>query len=100
MDARLQQFSQCADGGRPALIYLDLDHFKLINDTCGHQRGDRLLAELSHRLKMALPEDLILARLGGYEFTVIVLDTDLRDPQSLAERLRRAVLAGLPVQPG
>lgn len=54
-----------------ALLYLDIDHFKSINDHLGHEAGDRLLNEFSDRLKLALREVDIVCRLGGDEFTVI-----------------------------
>lgn len=54
-----------------ALLYLDIDHFKSINDHLGHEAGDRLLKEFSARLKQALREVDIIFRLGGDEFTVI-----------------------------
>jgi diguanylate cyclase (GGDEF)-like protein/PAS domain S-box-containing protein len=54
-----------------ALLYLDIDHFKSINDHLGHEAGDRLLKEFSARLKLALREVDIVFRLGGDEFTVV-----------------------------
>ncbi|HWU03968.1 MAG TPA: EAL domain-containing protein [Novosphingobium sp.] len=53
-----------------ALFWLDLDRFKEINDTLGHQVGDRLLAEVAHRLRKRAPEDACVARFGGDEFIV------------------------------
>jgi len=55
-----------------ALMYLDIDHFKSINDSLGHEAGDRLLQEFATRLKSKLREVDIVSRLGGDEFTVIV----------------------------
>lgn len=58
---------------RPAaLVYIDLDRFKLINDTCGHATGDVLLRELSVELSRLVPEDCELARIGGDEFALLV----------------------------
>jgi len=57
-----------------ALMYLDIDHFKSINDSLGHEAGDRLLQEFAARLKNILREVDIVSRLGGDEFTVIVED--------------------------
>ncbi|BFM20880.1 EAL domain-containing protein [Gilvimarinus japonicus] len=55
-----------------ALFYLDLDHFKRINDTFGHEAGDQLLTEVARRLKSELRDDDVVARLGGDEFAVLL----------------------------
>jgi diguanylate cyclase (GGDEF)-like protein len=55
-----------------ALLYLDLDHFKEVNDTLGHPAGDQLLREFADRLRRATSEGDIVARLGGDEFTIIL----------------------------
>src|SRR5690606_6879647 len=55
-----------------ALMYLDLDHFKRINDTLGHEAGDALLIEVAARIKQCLREDDIVARLGGDEFAILL----------------------------
>lgn len=60
------------DVGQLALLYIDLDQFKEVNDTLGHQIGDRLLVEVAQRIKTGLGEAEIVARLGGDEFVVIV----------------------------
>lgn len=58
-----------------AFAYIDLDHFKLVNDTCGHAIGDALLADIAHTMRAALPEQAYLGRLGGDEFGLILFDT-------------------------
>ncbi|MGR9087898.1 MAG: EAL domain-containing protein [Gammaproteobacteria bacterium] len=59
-----------------ALMFLDLDHFKDVNDTLGHDMGDRLLKEASQRLSVCIRETDTLARLGGDEFTIILGELD------------------------
>jgi diguanylate cyclase (GGDEF)-like protein/PAS domain S-box-containing protein len=76
-----------------ALLYLDLDRFKELNDTFGHGAGDRALEVLAERLTRSLPKDAVLGRLAGDEFAVFMeglpLDTDNRGPIA---HLARAVL--------
>ncbi len=55
-------------------MMIDLDHFKEINDTLGHQVGDELICEVAHRLEEARPEGATVARLGGDEFAVLLPD--------------------------
>jgi diguanylate cyclase (GGDEF)-like protein/PAS domain S-box-containing protein len=71
---RWQQASRAShrSGNHLALMMIDLDHFKLVNDTLGHDKGDELLVEASRRIAATLRETDIVARLGGDEFAVIV----------------------------
>jgi diguanylate cyclase (GGDEF)-like protein len=75
-------------GGNLAVLFLDLDRFKILNDTLGREVGDRLLVEVAHRLAACLsPEDTV-ARLGGDEFALLLEDTsDLGAASALAERV-------------
>jgi diguanylate cyclase (GGDEF)-like protein/PAS domain S-box-containing protein len=84
-------YSASLDDSPHALFYLDLDRFKLINDTCGHQAGDRVLIELSRLLSQRLSPDDLLARLGGDEFAVITCGVAEEDAPRLAAELIRAV---------
>ncbi|HEY2902317.1 MAG TPA: GGDEF domain-containing protein [Polyangia bacterium] len=76
-----------------SLIFIDIDHFKRINDSHGHPGGDAVLAELAAVAAESLRGEDIFARYGGEEFAIICRETDLRDAALLAERLR-AVIEG------
>ncbi|XOF34687.1 MAG: EAL domain-containing protein [Candidatus Electrothrix sp. YB6] len=79
-NVRLQEAVKEAEsaGTRLAVLFLDLDEFKQVNDTLGHDMGDRLLVEISLRLAAAVPSFIILARLGGDEFTLFMQDVQSR----------------------
>lgn len=70
-----------------AVLFVDLDQFKVINDSLGHEVGDLLIQEIAGRLRTALRDDDVLARFGGDEFIVVLSG----EPVDVAERLRRAV---------
>lgn len=74
-----------------AIVLVDIDHFKLVNDTYGHEDGDRVLCHVAELLGASLREDDIACRFGGEEFVVLMPDTDFRQAQSVAERVRQAV---------
>jgi diguanylate cyclase (GGDEF)-like protein/PAS domain S-box-containing protein len=75
-----------------AVMFLDLDHFKVVNDTMGHDVGDKLLQEAARRLKECVRDSDTVARLGGDEFVLLI--TDIKDRQSL-ERISRNILEKL-----
>jgi diguanylate cyclase (GGDEF)-like protein len=74
-----------------SFMYLDLDQFKVINDTCGHIVGDEMLRQISALLKHQVRESDLLARLGGDEFGVILRNCPLPLAEVLANKLREAV---------
>lgn len=80
------------NGSRMALLFLDVDRFKSINDTYGHDTGDQLLVQVSKQLKTCIRRSDTLSRLGGDEFTVIL--TNVNQP-GLIERSARRLLASL-----
>jgi two-component system cell cycle response regulator len=87
---------QAAARGQPlALMILDIDFFKAVNDTYGHDAGDEVLREFAARIRKAVRGIDLACRYGGEEFVVVMPETDLRVAGLVAERLRRAV-AGAP----
>src|SRR5262249_53061353 len=73
------------------LMFLDIDHFKKINDVHGHPAGDYVLVELAKLAHGVLRNEDIFCRYGGEEFAVVSRGTDLDEAKPLAERLRKAV---------
>jgi diguanylate cyclase (GGDEF)-like protein len=80
-----------------AVLMVDIDHFKRVNDTHGHQVGDEVLRQVAERLRSTLRRTDFLARYGGEEFGIIAPQTALEAAKVLAERLRRAI-AREPIQ--
>ncbi|WP_299533850.1 bifunctional diguanylate cyclase/phosphodiesterase [uncultured Streptomyces sp.] len=79
-------------GARTALVLIDLDRFRAVNDTLGHLAGDRLLLQIADRLRLALPRGAEAARLGGDEFAVLLPHTD---SITSAKRVARQLVAEL-----
>jgi diguanylate cyclase (GGDEF)-like protein/PAS domain S-box-containing protein len=78
--------------GRPlSVAVMDLDHFKQVNDTYGHQAGDRVLAEVARRLATAVRGGELMARIGGEEFAWLMPEATPDDAHAAAERVRRAI---------
>jgi diguanylate cyclase (GGDEF)-like protein/PAS domain S-box-containing protein len=78
-------------GSRHALLYLDLDQFKLVNDTCGHPAGDQLLKQITGVLQSRVRSGDTLARLGGDEFGILLQSCSLDQALRIAESLRQAI---------
>ncbi len=70
---------------RGALLFVDLDQFKYVNDTCGYPAGDRLIQQVARRLRDSVGEEGIVARFGGDEFAVLASNASRRQAKSLAE---------------
>ncbi len=79
------------DGRMHAMLYLDLDQFKVVNDTSGHLAGDELLRQLTRLLPDRLRQSDILARLGGDEFGLLLESCDEEHARAIAEDLRRTI---------
>ena len=80
-----------------SLIMFDIDHFKKVNDTYGHQAGDEVIRVTSKALRDTLRETDVAGRYGGEEFGVILVDTNAQDAYAFAERLREKI-AGIIVK--
>jgi diguanylate cyclase (GGDEF)-like protein/PAS domain S-box-containing protein len=92
-DRRLEVALQSAAklGRNHAIMYLDLDQFKVVNDTCGHAAGDRLMRQVSGLLRSEMRESDTLARLGGDEFGVLLENCTQEAALRIAEQLRSLV---------
>jgi diguanylate cyclase (GGDEF)-like protein len=90
---RLERALKAAEGGRSehAVCYLDLDQFKIINDTCGHVAGDELLTRLGRVLAQQVRSQDTLARLGGDEFGVLLENCSMHAAERVANALRRTI---------
>jgi len=92
-DNRLHAAVQSAQRGEGsyALLYIDLDQFKVVNDTCGHQAGDRLLRDVTGLLQTRVRVSDTIARLGGDEFGVLLEGCSLEQAARIAEGVRQAI---------
>jgi diguanylate cyclase (GGDEF)-like protein len=81
-----------------SLVMIDLDHFKRVNDTWGHQGGDAVLCEVARRLQASARRGDLPARVGGEELAWLLPDTGIRAARDAAERLRRTI-GGTPIAP-
>jgi len=91
-ELRLHEYSEKTKNGRFvfSVLYIDLDQFKLVNDTCGHTAGDQLLIQITQRMQRHLSSEQVLARLGGDEFAVLVAE-DRDFSYKVAEQIRKTI---------
>jgi two-component system cell cycle response regulator len=84
--------AQAVQSGRPlSILMLDIDHFKNVNDSFGHDAGDDVLREFAHRVRKNLRGIDLPCRVGGEEFVVVMPDTDMSIATVVAERIRRKI---------
>ncbi len=88
-----------ASGSPLSVIMIDIDHFKAFNERHGHPYGDRVLYSVAHSLSNYLRPSEIIARYGGDEFIILLPEVSLREAQSIAGRLLRAVMDAVPETP-
>jgi diguanylate cyclase (GGDEF)-like protein len=94
LEDRLNQSIASAErsAGKVAVLFLDLDHFKAVNDTLGHEAGDQLLKQVSGRLQEAVRKSDTVARLGGDEFILLLQNiTSHQDVDSVADKVIQAI---------
>jgi diguanylate cyclase (GGDEF)-like protein len=87
----IDRFKQRAE--RSTLLFIDIDHFKLVNDTFGHSQGDLVLQWMANALSERLRKHDMLARYGGEEFVALLRDTELEEGVALAEALRERIVS-------
>lgn len=92
-ESTLEQLSEDAKRNQRlhGLVYLDLDHFKVINDTFGHQKGDEVLREMSALLSRRIRKPDTLCRLGGDEFAVLLRDVNAQAAQDFAREIQKII---------
>ena len=89
-----EELSHCQRGNHIcSVLFIDIDHFKQVNDTWGHRAGDMILREVASRLRNTLRLEDFIGRYGGEEFAIVLTDTDISAVSPTAERLRIAVNA-------
>ncbi len=92
LDRLEEEIAKTTRTGRPlALIMLDIDFFKRINDSHGHPVGDEVLREFSRRVRSVIHRDDLFARYGGEEFAILLTCTNLREAGQIGERCRLAI---------
>jgi diguanylate cyclase (GGDEF)-like protein/PAS domain S-box-containing protein len=90
-----EAIGSCADGSRVALIFLDIDNFKDVNDSLGHSAGDELLVEFAQRLRTQIQPGDVLGRLGGDEFVIVLPNRGDAEASLVASRIMEVLVAPL-----
>jgi diguanylate cyclase (GGDEF)-like protein/PAS domain S-box-containing protein len=92
-ESRLQRLLEdsCLSDRQHVLFFLDLDHFKVVNDQCGHAAGDKVLKLLSEEFKNRLRKEDCIGRLGGDEFGVLLVNCNINSAQAIAEKMRQDI---------
>lgn len=92
-DERLKELTfEAMEGfGQHVLLYIDLDQFKVVNDTVGHIAGDEMLRQISHLIESVSRESDMLARLGGDEFGLILIGCNLKHAEITADKIRQQI---------
>ncbi len=89
------------EGDQLAVLFCDLDHFKEVNDSCGHQAGDAVLEEMARRLRSCLRSSDLAARIGGDELVVVLTEVGGQaEAMAIAEKLRQLALEPVPTLGG
>ncbi|HEX6228784.1 MAG TPA: diguanylate cyclase [Solirubrobacterales bacterium] len=99
-DLRTELARSRREGTEGALLMLDLDNFKQVNDSLGHPIGDRVIGEIAGVLKGRTRETDVLARLGGDEFAIVLPHCDLGEARGVAEAISRAIREHVPSEEG
>ncbi len=99
-DLRIEMARAHREGAEGALLMLDLDNFKQVNDSLGHPIGDRLIEEIAGVLRGRMRETDVLARLGGDEFAIVLPNCDIEEAHGVAEAITAAVREHVPKHDG
>ena len=99
-DLRTEMARNRREGGEAALLMLDLDNFKRVNDTLGHPVGDRVIAEIAGVLRSRMRVTDVVARLGGDEFAIVLPHCDAAEARSVAEAITKAIREHAPREEG